>query len=558
MRGGWIGAFVASCLLLFAAVARGEGELLFVDGERITLAASRSSDEEGLLVPLREFGYLVGVEVSDGAGGTVILRWRSGRRTLQAAQLPVFEGRLFVSLEWLVELSGGVLRRLGSATYVETEPVSMSELDVSEDRTVLRFDGFVPVEIVAIDGASFLLRFHHCVAPFPHHSVVLGSGPMTRVEVQSTAADAMELSVTLREIGALRLRRFEAEGFFSVTVEVGSEPLDESVIEIGNDIRLHEAEVSLTAGSTRVAYVRIEDWRTRYRFRPAFAPSGLGGVASLDLMARESAAAAGIGVACDPELLVLDGVPYCLAAEDVNVLAFDAFGRLSDLRTSGTAVLNVEGSEIRLDGVNRPIRYGEAIAYPPGYTGEIAQGVPGAVVVLKLRSGRVVSVHQGAFVDQDPTATLIVASGEACSRFSGITLGDDALLECHTASGGEGPAPVDEPLLDAVTIDFTLLQDGLDVAADDGETSSARAWSLIATDWHGGLTLLSICRDERSAGATIEEVRALLRGFPVPVQDAFVLNSGGSNSLLVRDRGYHELGGGDRVAVGLLVVSIAE
>ena len=550
MRGGWIGRAVVLSLLLFAAAACGEEELLYLDGAPVNLESPAVRDEEGLLVPLREFGNLVGVEVSDTADETLSLRWRDGRRDIQVAGLPVVEGRLYVSLDWLVALAGGVLRRIGSATYLEVEPTAMSELDVSEARVVLRFDGFVPVEVVAVDENLFHLRFHHCDSSVSQRSVVLGGGPMTRVEARTIAAGGVDLFVSLREIGALQVRRFETVGFYAVTIEVGAEPITEFVTEIGHDVELHEVEMILQAGPARITYERVEDWRPRHRVRPAYVLSALGSAASLSQIVRESAAEAGLGVGSEGGLLVVDGVPLSLPIGDGTILGIDAFGRLSAFRATGSAVLRVEGVEVPIDDVNRPIQYGEAIAYPPGYCGEISQGVPGSFTVLKLRSDRVVSVYQGAVVDRDPTATLIVGSGEAGARLASISIGDDARLECHTENGVE-------PLENAVTIDSLLIHDGLDVAAEEADTLS-RSWHVLATDWHGGLILLSIPRNERSAGATIAEVRSFLRTLSVPVKDAFVLDSGGPSSLVVQDRGYLELGDASRVAVGLLLVSIAE
>jgi hypothetical protein len=552
MRGGWIGIVTVLVLLLIATASCGEEESLFLGGRPVRLEASPVSHEGQILVPLREFGYLVGVEVVDGPKGATRLRWRGGCRDVETAGLPVIDGLPYVSLDWFVALSGGAVRRLGRATYVETEPASMGELDVSEERVVLRFDAFVPVEVLAVEAESLCLRFHNCVSSFAHRSVLLASGAMTRVEVRATTDGGLDLIVTLREIGALRMRRFEAAGFYSVTIEVGAEPYTESVTVISEDVQLHEVETVFPSGPAVLAYARVENWRADHRIRPAYAASGLGDLASLVQMASARSAAAGIAVGERLDLFVVDGVPLSLAESEVDILAIDAFGRLFDVRGAGSVFLSAEGIEIPIDGVNRPLRYGEAVAYPPGYDGQIAEGVPGALTVLKLRSGRVVSAYQGAFVDRDPTATLIVASGDACVRLSPVSLGAAARLTCLV--GGRR-----EALENAVTIEGALFRDGIDLSAEWGEDPTvARAWNLVGTDWHGGLILLSIVRDERSVGATVDDVRSFLRGLAPPIRDAYVLDSGGSSALVLYDRGYHEVGGGDRTAVGLLLVPISE
>ncbi len=550
MRGGWFRGFAVLSLLLFAATAHAEEEFLFVDGKAAALGTPAISGDGGFLVPLREFGLLIGVDVDHGTDGSVALRWDRGRGSLQPSELPSIEGHLYVSLDWLVDLSGGVVRRLGNAVHIETEPASLSELDVSEERIVLRFDRFVPIEILSVDAASFHLRFHHCVSPFAHRSVALGSGPMAGVEARSGGGRSVDLVVSLRREGALRLTRFEASGFFSATVGVGEVPCIESVSVVDRGIRLYEAETLTSSGETRLAYVRVEDWRSRFRLLPAWLPGSASATVSLDAMATERGGIAAIGVDVDPDLLVIDGVPVSLSADEVSALVIDSFGRLSDRRVRGAVLLRVERGEIPLDGVNRPLRYGESVAYTPGYTGSIADRVPGGFTVLKLRSGRIVSVYHGTFIDRDHSATLIVASGEARAAFSGVSIGDDARLEYHAG-------PHEEPLANAVTINSVLFRDG--IASDGGDVAtSSRGWSVVATDRHGGLALLSISRSASSAGATVDELVDILRSFPVPIEDAFVLNAGTSDTLLLWDGGYHEFGGGDRVAVGLVLVPIDE
>ena len=553
MRSGRIATLAASALLLIAAGVRGERTSLVLDGEPIRLEAPVVLDGASLLVPLDEFGRLIGIEAGEGPQGTTSLRCRTGRRNAEPETLPIVDGIAYASLEWLAALAGATVRDLAGATYVDSNPVPMRELDVSEQRVVLRFDAFVPVEVLAIEADSIRLRVHHCTLPFAHRSFVLAGGPMERLEAQATGIGALDLTVTLREVGALRMRRFEADGFYSVTVEIGAEARIEAVSEIHEGVRLHELDLSFALGPAILAYIRVEDWRMGYRVRPSAASWGLGDLTSLARMAADRGAAAGIAVGAEPALLVIDGVPRNVPPGEVDVLTIDPFGRLAAGRTSGAAALCAEGLEIPIDGVNRPMCYGEAVAYPPGYDGEIAEGVPGALSVLKLRGDRVVTVYRGTFVDRDPTATLVVASGEACARFAGVPLGAKARLVCLAAGIADG----DETLTHAVTIDGVLIHDGVDVSPADG-VRGAQAWSLLAVDWHGGLILLSIVRDDRSAGATLGEVRSFLRTLETPIRDAYVLDASGSSALVVFDDGYDEVGGGDRTAVGLLLEPISE
>jgi hypothetical protein len=551
MRGGWTWTLGVLALLLIAAGGRAQEEFLFLNGESVSLDSPAVRSDAGFLVPLREFGVLIGLEVSEGVGGRLDLRWNGGRETVDASGLPNVDGVSYASLDWLVGLAGGVVLRLGAGVYVETDPVALDELDVTEERIVLRFAGFVPIEILPSDESSFRLRFHHCEPPFPHRSVILADGPMTRIDAQSAFPSAVEIYARLREASALRLTRLEAADFYAVTIEADAEPSAKSTTVIAPDRELHEVNLILSGGAASVVYAYVEAWRSSYRLEPGGSSFELGDLAFPLQIASEGSGDIAIGAGRDLGSLVIDGVPFRLPAEETTLLASDAFGRLSSIRGAVRAVLRAEGVDVPIDDVNRPLRYGEAVAYPPGYRGEIKGGTTGGFTVLKIRSGCVVSVYRGSFVDEDPTATLVVASGEARARLAGISLGDDARLVCLV----EG---AQEPLVDALTIEGVLLSDGLPADGDVADDGSLRAWSVIAADWHGGLILLSIPRNDRSAGATSEEVLALLGGFDVPVKDAFVLASEGSSTLVVDHNGLHAFGDADRVAVALLLVPIGE
>jgi hypothetical protein len=535
--GGWM-------LLLLAASARGEGELLFLNGVAVRLESPAIESEAGLLVPLCEFAPLIGVEVvaSDPAG-TFELRWAGGRLKADSIELGASNGAAYASLDWLVGLAGGAVHRLGDDTFVTSEPASLDDLDVSEDRLVLRFSAFVPVEILEDDGDCVRLRFRHCEAPFPYRAVVLSQGPMTRVEAQAAMASSFELRVMLREIGALRLTRFEASGAYAVTVEIGETSMIESITAVAQDRELRELSLPLAGGLTSAVTVHVEAWRSTYRVRP----SASDGLAELAQLVQEGSAQIGIGAGTEIGLLVIDGTPLSVPAEASTLLVTDAFGRLSSASGTGRIVLDVDGADVPIDDVNRPIRYGETVAYPPGYRGEISAGTTGGFSVLKIRAGKVVSVYQGTFIDQDPTATLVVASGESRARVAGLSLGDKARLACYIDA-------LPTPLENALTIESVLVRDG--VREDSAIGGEPRAWSVVATDVHGGLIFLSILEGGGSAGATADEVVSLLGRYGVPLKDAYVLAAGSSNSIVVNDRGLHSLGDDGRVAIALLLAPI--
>jgi hypothetical protein len=552
MRGGLCGAAAVLCVLLFAFPVCGEEKVLFVNGEPPLLALPAVAEGERVLVPLEEFGLQIGVEAAFGAGTEgITLRWSDGRGDFLASRFPLLGGERYADLDWLVSLVGGTVHRIGDAIYVETHVPSLIDFESTENHVVLRFSGFAPDELVA-DAENLLhLRFHHSRLSVSPRSVVFAVGPMAQVDLISRTPNACDLVVTLREAGPLEVRRFEAPGFYSVSIRIGADAIRETVTQIGTGLALHETETVLSAGQARINFLYVERWRNLYRLRPTPCVSDVGGVATLERMGRTYAATAAIGAGSYVGLLVVDGLPVGVGSGGGDGLSIDLFGRLTFFETNVSLALRVEGTTIPIDDVNRPITYGEVVGYSPGYGGQIARGVPGSFVVVKLREDRVVSIYEGAFVLADPTAVLIVASGEAKARLSLVALGDRAAFECANELK-------EEAIVSAVSLRSILIRDGRNVDASGGEDLDApTAWNVLGTDWHGGLILLSLPRGAGSAGATREDVMAFLGGLAVPVRDAVALEGDRGSSLLYHDaNSYHVLGNGEHIAVALCLVPI--
>ena len=160
-------------------------------------------------------------------------------------------------------------------------------------------------------------------------------------------------------------------------------------------------------------------------------------------------------------------------------------------------------------------------------------------------------MYQGPFVPEDPSAILVVASGEAKSRLSLIELGDPVDLVCafphaegaytHVVSAG--------PLVIANGLIVLDGQQTDDIAQLPGGT-------VLACDWQGGLYLLSFAgmgalgNDTASRG-----LLDVLASLPTALKDVVLLSSCGRNAIAYSGvSGAFQLGSQDlsRLALSLI------
>jgi len=547
MRSGLAG-WIALALLLLPFEVCGGGVSLFIDGEPARFSSPIVVSDGTVYAPFDEFALLMGAEaVRTPDGEAVKLRWDGGRREFSLSRFPVFDGEVYISVDWLVSLLGGAVHRIGEEWRVETDLSFLDDLEVSEDEVILRFGGFVPQRVIAQDEEMIRIRFYHCLMRISPRSLVIAGGRMSRVDLASAGPEGCELTISLRSSGTLQIRRMVKPGFYSVSIRIGDEGYFETTTELEGGLSLHEVSTVLSWGGVDVAYLSIADWRRGYRLRPGISPVGVGGLSPVSDIARECGGTAAIGAGSSPRLFVRGGLPYGLGPGGGEALGFDLFGRIFTFPASVSILLYCDGVKIPLDGVNRPLTYGEAIVYSPRYDGEIARGIPGSFTVIKLRDGRVVSVYDGLFVATDPTAVFIVASGQARSRFSSVDLGDRAEVRTYRLDDGSR-------VVDAIGIVGVLFRDGADLSPSlDQEIDRSVAWSIVCTDWYGGLILLSIAGN----GARLNDVSSYLRTLPVPVKDAFVLNAGRAEGLVYSDSGtYERLVDGEQILAALCLVPI--
>jgi len=557
MRRGVVGGIAVCFLLVVSCSTCVIAVSISVDDSPVALTQPILAEGGSILVPIEEFGLAVGIETSV-VDGRLVLRWRDGRRDLDADRYAVRNGIPYATLEWMVGLVGGEIHRVGETWYVETVTAMLEDVEATAERVVLRFDGFVPIAIdESDDGTEVLLKIHHCRSQVQPRLIVLGDEGVESLRLRFGTPSCVDVWITLQEEATVRTQTYECSGFYSFCLEMADRPETEAITQIGEGLVLHELATVGSTGRVHADWIYVEAWRDRYRLVPSFPSTAFGTLASIEELARSSDAVAAINLGCPRtplpvDLLVIEGTPYAVDGEAHDGLGLDLFGWWTYFSAGATIYAKHGGRRIPIDDVNRPLLYGEVIAYPTGYVGTIARGVPGSFIVVKVRSGRVVSVYEGPFVTADPTATLLVASGEAKARLSLVRLGDALSLEC-------GVGPEGAVFAHAFSAGPVLVDSGIPTAAPEPSSADARGgWAVLATDWHGGLTLLNFVSESGSEGEIPGDLISFLTSMSAPIRDAIVLSQCGENALIVRDSSsVYRLGSGDLYGLALCLVPLS-
>jgi hypothetical protein len=549
---------IAVCLLLVAAWAiRIAAVTVYVNDVLPPLENPVLVEDGSILVPIEGFGLAVGIETAIESD-RLVLRWSGGTRGLASDQYAAREGVPYATLEWMVGLVGGEVHRVGDTWYVETTVATLEEIEATGERVVLRFDGFVPITIVESDESPELrYTLHHCRSEVEPQLILLGEEGIESVRLPSGGRNSVDVRVDLQDGATVGTKTYESPGFYSLCLEATERPATETVIQVDEGFALHRLETVLSAETVRADWLYVEAWRDRYRLTPVFPESGFETAAPIEELAFASDAVAAINLGCSRtpipvDLLIIDGTPYTVGGGTYEGLGLDLFGWWVFFSGDATVSVKHGGQRVPVDDVNRPLHYGEIVAYAPGYVGGIARGVLGSFTVVKVRSDRVVSVYEGPFVAADPTATLVVASGEAKARLSLVRLGDGLSLECGIGPGGTS-------FSHAFSAGPVLVDSGLPAAIPESlSPDSPHGWAVLATDWHGGLTLLSFVRERGNEADAFGDLIALLATMPVPIRDAIVLSRCGENALVVRDpSSIYRFGSGDPYALALCLVPLS-
>lgn len=535
MKGGWWGA--VACVLLVSSFGNVATAALVVNGRAVSLTPSSRLEGGALLVPVLAFAPLVGIEATT-RGDAILLRWSGGRAELGASSVRTIGATAFAPLDDLVRRVAGSVRRDGGDTYVDVPVARLLELSPDAAGLVVRLDRFAPTSVTDAGGVH-AVRLSNCRADLDAATVSFGPADIGRATVVAAEGPSCEVRVTFLEVAELAVRTSDLETSYSLLLTPSETDTFVASAELGAGLSCVEVATSIRGRPVQAASVRIESWRNRVDVRPLLATSG-----STTPTFAETAGASGACVAVSsrsgssPGVVVIDGVPYSLAADAPPTLSFDMLEMLVPLRTGFVAAASTPIGRILLDGVNRSLGSDELVGYPPGYSGPIARGFPDRFLVVRIRDGRIVSILDEPFVVADPSATLLVASAAACARLDGLALGDPVELVCETT-------PERRLVVDAVSIDGLLVWDGLPGPLGD----PARTWSLVGTDWQGGLLFGRVAGDTALSG---EDVVSTLSLLGTPPRDVVALERDGAAALELSWANYRARWGNDGpVSVGL-------
>ena len=563
MRRGCIACVVG--MLLFCVVFGVLGApTIYVNDQAVPLSPAPVVQSGMVLVPLDAFGLYLGIETADvEEEGGVVFRWNGQKHFFSADHFPLIDGVRYASLDELVSLVGAARHIVGDEIYVECKPHTLLGMDASGTSVAVRFDAFVPHEEISSGDGTLVLRFYDCLLGTAPRRIATTGGPVAGVSLEASDNACVDLVIDGSEGAAPRIKRMEQPGFYSVSFSFDQPTAVETEEELSPHITEHDLETDLGHGPVRVHYLYVDDWRSRYRLSPVLPDSGLGTLAPLSSMARSRGAVAGINANFfDPStdlpigLLIVGGQILSTNYARRAALGVDLFGRLEFFKPNAALYLRVGTDRILIDDVNRPIGSNEVVTYTAGYSGTITPGAPQAFRVVKLRDGRVTAIQDGPFVIDDRSTDLLVACGTGVARLSGLEVGEQVTVGYNLDQGNL-------LITDAVSAGPLLVSDGADVLDPESESfksdsylvSGLAARSVLATDYYGGLILLTVVKSKDSVGADFADLLTLLDRLPVRVKNAIAFDGGHSSSLVFKDgTSYREIGSGGRIAVGLLLV----
>ena len=564
MKSGLHFLVLAIFVLAVAVCARGGEISLYVDGESIVLSHPVVQRGGEIFVPLRELGLRLGIEAAlVEEERSITIRSAAGDHFFPIDYFPLHNGVYYISLAELISVASARMHVLGSETYIESDAAHLTAIDASANRVNVRFDAFVPYEVLSSDGGSLHLRFYHCTMAVAPHKVTVTGGVVSSIALTVSTPRSADLIISLSEESLPQIKRFTTDGFYSVSLTFDHQPSTEMEETIAPHITYHEIVTDIGDGPVKVKYLYIDEWRDQYMLVPAISENGIGTLSPLQDIARSHAADAAInGNFYDTEtsipigLLIVNGQVLSSNYERRAALGIDLFGRLTFFNPQVCLYLRTQATKIAIDDVDRPIKSGELIMYTAGYSGPLTRGFVDSFRVVKIRNDRVTSVQDGPYAIVDPDADFLVACGSARSRIASLRVGDEVNFE-YTLDQG------DLLMTDAVSAGPLLYHDGNEVLNPQEESfnvdsylvSGLAARSLLATDWYGGLILLTVVKNTKSVGTDFAGLLDILGKMPVKVKNAIAFDGGHASSLVFKDGPmYREISSGGKVAVGLLLV----
>ncbi len=527
-RGGALVVFL--CLLATGACAQ-EG-LLYLDEKPLSLSPPHVVEGDVWLVPIEPVAIRLGLKIVL-ENHRLTVRGPGVQHTVSVDQLRTLHGTLYAPIEWILGFADGEVYRIGESLYIATSPSLLVDLEISPEHVTVRLTRFsAHTETRSTQGDSEIL--HLCwpnaeLRGVAQHIQVGEAGVQESILVGTQRG--VELTLRVQRGSIWGTESIERDDGYGWTLRLAEHSFEKSTVH-AEGVTAHDWQWS--DGDCQVRAVHVEAWRQSHQLQPLLSsaaeylneqPLGTllvdhGAIAgiSLDSVDEETGPTAGC--------LIVQGVPYQVSQAPDTLLAIDLFGRWSLLSSPSEAHVRHATQHIPLDGVNRPMAYGEIVAYAPGYTGTIAEGSTGSFVVVKVREDRVVSVYRGPFVSRDISAMMIVASGDAANRIDSVQLGDPVALTGRLSVSRETYRHV-------ISAGPQLMKNGEDTWDDGAAPAHIEVphASLVAFDWQGGLYFLTLDRNPEMALLALCTIWEVLQALPTAVKDAVLLSTGSPGVL---------------------------
>ncbi|MBU1048747.1 hypothetical protein KKG90_01865 [Candidatus Bipolaricaulota bacterium] len=555
IRGG--GGILVALWLVTSLSCFSQGVLLYLHEEPLSFSHPILQQGSTVLIPLGEFCRFIGLEFSY-ADNEVVLRGSGFRQAFDVATFSIQNEIIYADLNWMMARIGGEIHQIGGGIYLKCSRPHVSAIDASSSEVTVRLSGFSSHELsTSQQGLSEVVRIFwpNTELELAAQLIRVGESDIQAVRMLGTAT-GVELSMTLEAGTILSTVQLETDEFYTLTFRVSSMATTESIIETEAGIVVHEWENSALQHELR--YLFIESWRDRFRLRPTVPAAGYPTTASLQTVLHDASAVVAISLDCSSEpatteCLVMKGIPYQISETPSEVLAIDLFGRWAAFSSLCSVRVKHAGQWIEVDGVSRPLIYGEVVMYAPGYAQNIARGILGSFTAIKIRDNRVVSVYQGSFVPEDPSAILLVASGEARVRLADIHLGDPIEVDCQFAHA-DGTYPY------AVSSGPQIMRDGALLSDDNlpAGTSFPPGGTVLASDWQGGLYVLAYEGGSVSSSEADSILMDILHSLPTVLKDVVLLSSCGESGIAyAAGDGSFQLGSHEPIRLALSLIPLA-
>lgn len=533
-----------------AQLAPAQAPQFFLNTQPISLKDRVLFEGDQIFVPLVEFARLLGAETTISYE-SVTLRWGKG----QSLALPTHElvargPLLYISLIQLTQILGVKTLKIANAYYLVSTPAQLLSLVVSSSGVVFTLSSRVPFELRKQENLV-TVRFFHTTSDLADAPVKITQEP----PVILTARFQIDASQTVHATA------IESEHFIVWVRATSSAPepkvliRTESQTRLSDDIFYIHARALTVDGPVSIHYLKIQNWKERYRLTVTLPRDGIGSLEPLEKMASGALAAMNANF-FDPAtqlpigLLVKDGVIHSAPYGRRGALAISLFGDLYFFAPTLKLSASVLGQRVTVDGLNRPPSADGLFLYTDRYALPIRSEAP--MKAVRLRHGFVVSVIENGLVLPDGESTLLVATGAARNRLGGLRPGERV-----TISYALDPAPLF--LREAVSAGPLLLKDGqvvLDTQAEkfSEEFANAKAArSVFALTESGDLLFIIVLKDGRSVGADLRTLALVVQS--LGAHSALALDGGSSSTLLFRQGATVQTIGGRRpIAAGLALV----